>query len=99
MTTSNYLTPNEKKFELWLKNNMPYLVNLWDFEEMRYEKDRVDDFLSICSSGEAIMCCFAIQVWTGGWDDYQFNLFRAVRVLGDKDIEIIQDWVSDPWCC
>lgn len=100
MSKSNYLTPHEERFEYWLKDNMPYLLKLWDFTEARYEKELVDNFLGVCSSGEALMCCFAIQVWTGGGNtEYEFNLFRAMRVLGDKEIEIIQKWVAEPWCC
>ena len=100
MSKSNYLKSYEEKFEYWLKDNMPYLSKLWDFTEARYIKDRVDNYLGVCFSGEALMCCFAIQVWTGGVNtEYEFNLFRAMRVLDDKEIEIIQEWVTAPWSC
>lgn len=100
MKRPNYLTPNEEKFELWLKENMPYLLKLWNFTDIRYEKDKVDSFLESCSESEALMLNFAMQVWTGGGqEEHVFNLFKALRTLDNKEIKIIQKWISDPWCC
>ena len=99
MTTSNYLTPQEEKFAHWLEESAPYLLKLWDFENGRYIRDRVDDYLTVCSTGEEAMCRFSLGVWTNGLEDYEFNLFKAMRYLGDKELKVIQDWVKDPWGC
>lgn len=99
MSESYYFTPHEEKFENWLNTKIPYLVQLWDFKESRYIKDRVDEYLAVCSSGQALMCCFALQVWSGGFCDYSFDLLKAMRILDDREIKIIQEWVEDPWCC
>ncbi|MBA6365813.1 hypothetical protein H4J56_15055 [Colwellia sp. BRX8-4] len=93
------LLPHEASFALWLEDSAPYLLPLWDFEEGRYMQERVDDYLGVCSSGQAVMCKFALEVWTGGRGNYDFNLFKAMRYLGDKELKVIKDWVNNPWCC
>jgi len=95
----NNLLPHEAAFALWLEDSAPYLLPLWDFKEGRYMQDRVDDYLNVCSSGQSVMCKFALEVWTGGRGDFDFNLFKAMRYLGDKELKVIKVWMNDPWCC
>lgn len=93
------LLPHEARFAIWLEESTPYLLPLWDFENRRYIRDQVTNYLSVCSTEEAIMCRFALAIWTNGIEDYDFNLFKAMRYLGDREIKVIQDWVKDPWGC
>ncbi len=93
------LLPHEARFAIWLEESTPYLLPLWDFENRRYKRDQVTNYLSVCSTEEAIMCRFALAIWTNGIEDYDFNLFKAIRSLGDKELKVIQDWVQDPWGC
>jgi len=60
-------------------------------------RDRVDDYLTVCSTGEEVMCRFALAVWTNGLEDYEFNLFKAMRYLGDKELKVVQYWVKILW--
>ena len=55
------------------------------------------NYLSVCSTEEAIMCRFALAIWTNGIED--FNLFKVIHYLGDREIKVIQDWVKAPWGC
>ena len=93
------LSPQQARFAIWLEESAPYLLPLWDFETSRYKRDQVEDYLSVCSTGQAIMCRFVLGVWTNGLEDYEFNLFKAMRYLEDKEMKVIQDWVKDPWGC
>lgn len=52
-------------------------------------RDRVDEYITVCSTGEDVMWGFAFGVWTNGLDDYVFNLFKTMRYLGDKKLKVV----------
>ena len=81
MKLHNNLLPHEAKFALWLEESAPYLLQLWDFENGRYIRDRVDDYLFVCSTGQSMMCRFTQEVWPGGVGDFDFILFGLNRFV------------------
>jgi len=48
----------------------------------------------MCNS-EYIIACFYRSVWNG--KNLNFDLFSAIRKLGDKYLKIIQGWISVPF--
>ncbi len=37
------------------------------------------------------MLRLTFEVWTGGRREFDFNLFKVMRSLGDKELKVIQD--------
>lgn len=86
----------EKRFELWLKTDMPYLAHIWNFEKGIYLPEKLKEFLEVASSGEAVMARFAIGVWT--WENNAgFDIFQAAHVLDEKNTAIITNWLKHPF--
>lgn len=55
------LTRTQARFAHWLEENMPFLLDLFDFDRAEYLPEQVDHFLSVASHGEAIMARFALR--------------------------------------
>lgn len=90
------LSSEQAKFAITVENIAPYLLPLWDFEKREFIPKKVDRFLSTASSGEKFMCQFFIGVWTHN-NTYEFDIFEAMAVLGQKERTFISDWVKNPF--
>lgn len=90
------LSEGEAKFAHWLNHNLPALTGLWDWHEGSIKWERVDEYLGRASSGEAIMCRFAVGIWR--WkNERDFDLFEAAQVLDSRNMAIISEWAKRPW--
>lgn len=90
------MTDEQARFFEWLDENLAYLNNLFDKKECQYKVESVDDFLSVASHGEAIMAQFVLGVWLHR-NLYEFDLFEAMTTLDDKNINIIKEWIEEPF--
>lgn len=90
------LSEGEILFAHWLNSNLPKLTSLWDWNEGSIKWDGVDQYLSVASHGEAIMCRFAVGVWR--WkNERHFDLIEAAQVLDAKSMAIVGEWAMKPW--
>lgn len=89
------LSGGQAAFALML-DKAPYLVPLWDMQKREYLPEKIERFLGSASHGEAIMCRFFLSVWRHD-NDFQFDAIEAARVLDEKNMQIITDWLSDPF--
>lgn len=86
---------DQQIFRMWIETKMPFLKNLFDFEQMVYKPEMVDAYLGVASQGQAIMARFALSVWTHN-DNFEFNLIEAASVLDPYHMTIITDWLKKP---
>lgn len=90
------LSPSQAKFALWIEQNTPYLLPLFDFEGRVFRVDAVDHFLGVASHGQAIMARFVLGVWLGR-DEFDFDFTDAASVLDRSQRQVITDWILDPF--
>lgn len=88
------LSSEQSDFSAMLEK-APYLKHLWDFNERMFIPEKVEQFLNTASHGEVIMARFFLGVWQGE-NDFNFDLFEAVKTLDTANLEIIIDWVKAP---
>ena len=62
-------------FFIWLKRDMPYLVQLFDYEKKAYRPKLVENYLGVASTSQVIMAKFALGVWRHD-NLFSFNLFE-----------------------
>lgn len=89
------LTPGQNKFYIWLSQNTPELMYLWDWNDKSLNLDAVESYLGTASHGQAIMCRFAIAIWFNK-NRYNFDLMEAAGVLGQKQRLAIAQWLMEP---
>lgn len=90
------LSEGEVMFAFWLKERLPKLTGLWDWESGNVSFERVDEYLATASHGEAIMCRFAVGIWR--WkNERDFDLIEAGQVLDSHNMAIISEWAKRPW--
>ena len=93
------LTALQERFAQMLEQ-VPHidLLSLWDFEQTTpgYVPEDVEHFLGVASEGEVLLCRFALGVWTGK-NEFDFDLFEAVKTLGPEYRGIIVEWLTDPF--
>jgi len=89
------LTSDQAKFALILEQH-PQLFNIWNFEKAEYDVAAMREYLAVCSTGEKIMANFFIAVWTRD-NTNGFDIFEALRLLGNKELNVIKSWVADPF--
>lgn len=89
------LLPSQLAFQDWLKDNAPYLMDLWDWEDRSVSLGRVERYLAVASHGEALMCRFAVAVWLGK-NDFSFDLIEAAGVLDEQQRAAIAEWLKMP---
>ena len=90
------LTRTQARFASWLEDNMPFLLELFDFDRAEYLPEQVDHFLSAASHGEAIMARFALGVWRHD-NHFEFDFTEAARVLNPDQLRCIADWMAEPF--
>ena len=90
------LSKEQLKFAKWLNKNMPFLTKLFDFKNRSYKVEMVDNYLKTASGSELLMAKFALAVWEHD-DNFDFNFIDAVKVLDDKHIKVVTDWMQDPF--
>lgn len=76
--------------------NYPSMKQLWDLEKMELDTEAAQMYLQGCSEGEALLAKFFFMVWLGE-DRYSFNLLEAVRKLDSESLEMISNWMINPF--
>ncbi len=79
---------SERRFEILIKTDTPYLANLFDFDKTLYKAEEVDNFLSTASLGQKIMAQFALGVWSGT-DKFSFDFTEAAAHLDQEQIRLL----------
>ena len=90
------LSPEQARYALWIETEMPYLLPLFEFKEAAYTPELVEQYLAAASHSQTIMARFALGVWRHD-NHYNFDFVTAVRVLDRKRIQIITDWMTNPF--
>lgn len=90
------LSPSQANFALWLEQNTPYLLPLFDFDKRVFRQEQVDSFLGVASHGQAIMTRFVLGVWLNR-DGFDFDFTDAASVLDKSQRQVIADWILDPF--
>lgn len=90
------LSPGQAAFALFLEENAPYLLPLWDFEKCEYRVAAVESYLKIASHGEEIMARFFLGVFRND-NFYNFDIFEAAKVLDPKTLAVINAWLTKPF--
>lgn len=90
------LSAPQARFALWLEENTPYLLHLFDFNEAIYLEDAVERYLGVASSGEAIMARFVLGVWLHS-DKFDFDFTDAAAKLDAKEMQVVIDWMANPF--
>ena len=86
-----------ERFFALLDRTMPRVRECWDRSDgLRAEV--LSELMKTGSSGEIRMGLFFRDVWQGGReDDPPFNLVEATRVLDEGQVQIIRDWIDEPF--
>tara|TARA_R110002049_G_scaffold272497_1_gene450069 strand:- start:353 stop:715 length:363 start_codon:yes stop_codon:yes gene_type:complete len=90
------LSEGQAKYVLWLEENMPFLLPLFDFEERSYKPEAVKQYLEVASHGETIMARFALGVWRHN-DELNFDFIDAAQTLDVKNMKVVTDWLKNPF--
>ncbi|HAS0789569.1 hypothetical protein QUS15_24970 [Escherichia coli] len=90
------LSPSQAKFALWIEQNTPYLLPLFDFKQRILRVNNVEHFLGAASHGQSIMARFVLGVWIGS-DGFDFDFTEAAAVLDREQRQVITDWILDPF--
>lgn len=67
--------------------------------ELTFNADRFAATLAACSSGERLCKLWLLNVWNPGYahsNDWNFDLFAAVRVLDSGNRQAISEWLAHP---
>lgn len=89
------LSNNRERF-FKLLDAYPAVAACWDRDDSSLNIDRADRFIRVCSSGERAMLQFFAGLWIGE-NEYEFDLFKSVKYLDDRELKVIQDWIADPF--
>ena len=90
------LSKDQERYANWLNNNIPFLTQLFDFENRSYRVELVERYLSTASQGEIIMTKFALGVWRHK-DEFNFNFIDAAKTLDYQNMKVITDWMKEPF--
>lgn len=93
--TSSTLTLEQELFSVWVQGAAPYLLPLFDFNKAVYLPEVVDEYLSVASSGRALMARFVLGVWLHN-DEFGFDFVEAAKTLDDQHMKVITDWLTTP---
>lgn len=96
MQVTTTLSPDQAKFALWVSEQMPDLVHLFDWDERSFIPDKVDTYLDTASHGEALMARFVLGVWRGQ-NQFDFDLIKAAKVLDTASLGVITNWLNEPF--
>ena len=89
------LTPVQRRFRNLLAA-YPTLMQYWNFETSESCWEELNGAMPFFSRGEQIMATFFRCVLLG-CDDHNFPMVRAAMVLGEEDMAVIAEWLSDPF--
>ena len=95
MELNTSLSSGQAKFALWVEEQMPYLLHLFDFERGMLLTSKLDDYLAVASHGEQIMARFVATVWTHE-NKYEFNIVDAASVLDEQQVVVVTSWLRQP---
>lgn len=87
------LTPEQRRFKDWLPD---YLQPFWNFDSRDCDLDGLRDALNGMSHGEAINARFYAGIWCGE-NVLSFDLIDATKTLDTESLQVISDWLADPW--
>jgi len=90
------LNEEQATFAIWVEENSPYLLPLFDFENAAYKPEAVERYLGTASHGEAIMARFVLSVWRHS-NDFDFDFVEAAATLDKKQMKVITEWLKNPF--
>ena len=90
------LSPAQAKYALWIEEQLPFLMPLFDFDAQSYRPQDVEKFLSVASHGEAIMAAFALGIWRHD-NEFHFDFIDAAQTLDAGNMKIVTDWLQKPF--
>ncbi len=96
MVDTTNLSEEQAVFAQWVEKNASYLLSIFDFKQRVYVPDRLERFLGVASSGEAIMARFVVGVWRHD-NHYEFDYIDAAKTLDYSHMSVITDWLDNPF--
>lgn len=87
---------NEQRKFAELLEQVPRITEFWDFEKRECKLEDIRNALGVLSTGEAHMLRFFASIWLSS-DEFEFNLFSAMKDLDVKSRSIISAWVANPF--
>jgi hypothetical protein len=73
-----------------------WILPFFDIEKRQLKLDMIESQIQTLSHGEQIMLRFFAGLWLND-NRFGFDLFDAVGTLDHQNMEIITDWLSDPF--
>ena len=90
------LSKNQARFASLIEEKLPEFSEFWNFSKRECFISKVNDYLSYCSTQEALMIQFLASVWLRD-NRFEFDFIKAIDCLDGRYLGIIQDWVADPF--
>ena len=90
------MTEEQVRFTAFVKAHTPDLLKLFDFDKREIKAAEVEQYLKTASSGEKQVARFILGLWLGN-NEYDFDLFDAVGTLSDNNVNVIREWLADPF--
>lgn len=91
---SNDLTASQARFALMIKA-YPWLSKFWDWQKCEVDLDRIHSAMGVMSSGERVLTCFFLSLWTGS--NQSFDITDAAATLDKSERQLIADWLLQPF--
>lgn len=76
--------------------NQTNLSHYWDQKSHELKVDLFGEDLKMMSSREAMFARFVANIWFGE-EKYFFNTIEAAKTLDPKHIQIITNWLQNPY--
>jgi len=76
---------------------VPRISHLWDIDKRELKVQLFVRELGVMSPGEVHIAKFFASVWFGSNELYGFDLIEAVSSLDGKEIDLIIEWIADPF--
>lgn len=78
-------------------SRVPRIAPLWNKDTRSLNVERFENALGVMSSGEVQMAKFFASVWYHNNGDYGFDLVDAVASIDAEEIELIIEWMMNPF--
>jgi len=89
------MTSQQRFFEML--NQVPRIKHLWDQDTREINVEAFERELRVMSSGEIHIAKFFAAVWFNDNTRYGFDIVDAAARLDKKSLNLIRDWLADPF--
>ncbi len=87
---------NDKEKFYQIINQFDFLKPLWKQGKGELRLEELECRMQAMSSGEQELAAFMVSVWCHG-REYDFDIFSAMKTLSGQSLQIIKDWIAEPY--